>query len=245
MQKTHGFSLTPLVLSSMVVGALSALTILAFAGMAHADSLPGIDVHIGAGGNAQVEGAKVTAVSGSDVSANTSFGSSVMNWLVKTDGNTEFAAKGGVSGLANIAVGDVISFRGAIDQSVSGLTVKAKAVKDWSKTQAKAHIEGTVSAINTSLNSFTVVNGNATTSVQTGSSTKFSVNGKTGGFADLFLNAKVRLMGMFNASSTIFSATAVDVASTTKSHKDDDHDGGNGWMRGWFRGNFWVHFWNH
>ena len=227
--------------ATATVCAVSALTILAFAGMAHADSLPGVDIHIGAGGNAQVDGAKVTAVSGSDVSANTSFGSSVMNWLVKTDGNTEFSAKGGASGLANIAVGDVISFRGAVDQTVTGLTVKAKALKDWSKTVAKTRIDGTVNSINTSLNSFVVTNGTATTSVQTDSSTKFSVNGKSGAFADLFLNAKVRLMGMFNASSTIFNATSVDIASTTKSHKDDDHDKRD-WMRGIFRGNFWVHF---
>ena len=125
MTKTHGFSLYQLIGSAAVVGAVSALTILAFAGIAHADSLPGVDVHIGAGGNAQVDGAKITAVSGSDVSANTSFGSSVMNWLVKTDSNTEFSANhDGAVGIANIAVGDVISFRGALDQSVSGLTVK-------------------------------------------------------------------------------------------------------------------------
>ena len=235
MTKIHGFSITHLVVSSMVVGAVSAF---ALVGIARADSLPGIDVHIGAAGNAQVDGAKVTAVSGSDVSANTSFGSSVMNWLVKTDGNTEFSAKGGASGLANIAVGDVISFRGALDQSVSGLTVKAKHVKDWSKTEAKTKLNGTVQSINTSLHSFVVANGNATTTVETNGSTKFSTNGHASTFADLFLNAKVKILGMFNASSTIFTASNVEIASSTKDKwtKDDAH----AW-RDWIRSKVWVH----
>jgi hypothetical protein len=235
MTKTNGFSVKELFLSSMVVASVAAL---GFAGAAHADSGTGVEINIGANGGALVRGAKVTAVSGTTVNANTSLGSSVMNWVVTTDTDTEFTAnKNGASGLANIAVGDTISFRGAIDQAVSGLTVKAKIVKDWSSVETRQKLNGTVTSINTTLNSFTVMKGNSTTTVQTSSSTKFTEDGDNATFADLMVNAKVKLQGMFNASSSVFTATAVEI--------DEDGDDNNGTKNGhWFRGDFWLKFWN-
>lgn len=225
---------------------VAAVAVFGFAGAAYADngsSGRGVEVQIGANGSALVRGAQVTAVSGTDVSAKTSLGASVMNWIVKTDSDTDFTAnKNGASGLANIAVGDTISFRGTIDQAVSGLTVKAKTVKDWSSVEAKAKLEGVVTSISTSLNSFTVMKGNSTTTVQTSSSTKFTEDGDSANFADLFLNAKVKLAGMFNASSSVFTATSVAI--------DEDNDDDDKWnkddkkeWRNWIRSKIWLK-WN-
>lgn len=228
---------------SVGVIALTAVTLL-FSSTAYADNDKkhgstsagaGVEVNIGANGNTLVRGAKVTAVSDTQVNANTSLGSSVLSWIVKTDSNTDFsAAKGGAEGIANIAVGDTISFRGMIDQSVSGLTVQAKQVKDWTSIQTKASLSGVVSSINSTLASFTVSHKNGTTTVQTSSSTKFTEDGDNASFTDIVLNAKVKLQGLLNASSSVFTATSVSI----------DEDGNNGKHRGWFQAKHWFKFWH-
>ncbi|OGG60132.1 hypothetical protein A2765_01015 [Candidatus Kaiserbacteria bacterium RIFCSPHIGHO2_01_FULL_56_24] len=218
-----------------------AMALIPFASV-HADTGNGVEVNIGANGNALVRGAKVTAVSGSQVNANTNYGSSILSWIVKTDGSTKFTTnKGSGSGLANIAVGDIVSFNGALDQTVAGLTVNAKVLKDWTQVESKKTYSGIVTSINATLNSF-MLGGNSTTTVQTNSATKFKLsNGNSGSFADLFLNAKVKVMGMLNASSSIFTATSIDIGTTSRKHYDDKNDNG---LRGWFRGNFWLNLWN-
>ncbi|MEK7155589.1 MAG: DUF5666 domain-containing protein [Patescibacteria group bacterium] len=234
----HGYKVGTALCAALV------LAVMAFASSAFADSTVGlgVEVNIGSNGGALVRGARVTSVSGTDVSAKTSLGASVMNWLVKTDSDTDFSAnKGGASGLAEIAVGDTISFRGTIDQAVSGLTVKAKTVKDWSSIEAKAKLEGVVTSISTSLNSFTVMKGNSTTTVQTNSSTKFTEDGDSASFADLFLNAKVKLQGMFNASSSVFTASSVAIETDSGEDNDDkwNKDDKKEW-RNWIRSKIWL-----
>ncbi|MFZ2720033.1 MAG: DUF5666 domain-containing protein, partial [Minisyncoccia bacterium] len=206
---------------------LATLALFPFAGTAHADNDrkdsnlkagTGVEINIGGNGNVLVRGAKVTSVSSSTVNANTNYGSSILGWTVKTDGDTEFSAnKGSSTGLAQIAVGDIISFRGSLDQAVSGLTVNANIVKDWTQAESKKTYSGMVTSINTTLNSFTLSSDGSTsspqaTTVQTNSATKFKLsNGNTASFADIFLNAKVKVMGMWNASSSVLTATSVDV----------------------------------
>ena len=241
---TKGFSVTQFFITAVVASA----AIGAFAGIASAadsnNSGLGVSVDVSAKGDALVRGAEVTAVSDTQVNAETSWGSAVLNWVVKTDSETDYVGKNEKDiARSEIKVGDTISFKGSIDQAISGLTVKAKTVKDWSKAQAKTKLEGTVTSINTSLNSFVVTNGNSTTTVETNSSTKFSDRDGSASFADIFLNAKVKLKGMFNASSTVFTASEVDIATSSKSKWDkDDH---KKW-RDWIHSKVWLHLgWNH
>lgn len=227
---------------------MAALALFPLAGMAHADddknhgskSGSGVEINIGGNGNVLVRGAKVTSVSSSTISANTNYGSSILGWTVKTNGDTEFSAnKGSSAGISQIAVGDTISFRGSLDQAISGLTVNAKVVKDWTQAESKKTYRGMVTSINATLNSFTLSGDNTTTTVQTNSATKFKLsNGTTGSFADIFLNAKVKVMGMWSASSSVLTATSVDVGTTTK--KDSwDTDDKKEW-RNWIRSKVWL-----
>lgn len=234
MTTSKSFSVTQFFISAVIASA----AIGAFAGIASADSGLGVSVDVGANGNALVRGAQVTAVSDTQVDAKTSWGSTVLSWVVKTDADTEYVGTNGKNmARSDIAVGDTVSFRGSVDQTVSGLTVKAKMVKDWTKAEAKTKMSGVVSSINSSVGSFVITNGNSTTTVQTNNSTDFEVNGKDGSFADLYLNAKVKLRGMLNASSSVFTANEVEIASSTKKHDDTTHS-----FRSWIRGNAWFKF---
>lgn len=232
-----------------LVGILLALAALPFG--VHADSDKnkssskglggaGVEVNIGSNGGVLVRGAKVTSVASSTISANTSLGASVLSWVVKTDGSTEFTTQnGGSTGLSGITVGDTISFRGTLDQAVSGLTVNAKIVKDWSQVETKRTLEGVVSSINTTLGSFTVFSGGSTTSVQTSSSTQW--RDEADSFADLFVNASVKVKGFFNASSSVLTAQSVDVEDSDGDNDDDRwrNDDRKEW-RDWIKSRIWL-----
>lgn len=204
-------------------------------GVAFADSRLGVSIDVGAKGDALIRGAEVTAVSDSEVKAETSWGNAVLNWVITTDSDTEYLGTNGHTVARNeISVGDTISFRGTIDQALSALTVKAKVVKDWSMEKTEEKFSGTVASINASLNSFVVMRGNATTTVETNSSTQFTVKGDDAAFGDIALNSKVKLEGSWNASSTVFTASKVEI-------KDRDSHKGKKW-RSWFRSNAWLKF---
>lgn len=233
MTTTNGFSVTQFFLSAVITSAI----IGAFSGIAFADSRLGVSIDVGAKGDALIRGAEVTAVSDSEVKAETSWGNAVLNWVVKTDSNTEYLGTNGTEvARSEIAVGDTISFRGTVDQALSALTVKAKVVKDWSMANVDDKFSGTVASINASLNSFVVTRGNATTTVETISSTKFTVKGDDAAFSDITLNSKVKLEGSWNASSTVFTATAVEIDGK------DKHDGKK--WRSWIRTHGWFKFGN-
>lgn len=202
----------------------------------------GIEVNIGSNGGVLVRGAKVTSVSDTTVNANTSLGASVLNWIVKTDSSTEFVTHGGANtGLSGIAVGDTISFRGTLDQAVSGLTVNAKTVKDWSQVETKRTLEGVVSSINATLGSFTVLKGGSTTTVQTSSSTEWK--GGADAFSDLFVNAAVKIKGFFNASTSVMTAQSVAVDQENGDSDDDRWSKGDqkAWKE-WIRSKIWLNF---
>ena len=77
-------------------------------------------VTIGGQGNALVRGAKVTDVSGSTITAKTTWPDASFTWTVKTDSDTEFYATGkNTEDLADIDVGDVISFAGNLTGAFS------------------------------------------------------------------------------------------------------------------------------
>ena len=233
MTTTKSFSI-----GQFFVGALIATaSIGAFSGTAFADSRLGVSIDVGAKGDALVRGAEVTAVSDSEMKAKTSWGDAVLNWVITTDSGTEYLGTNGTEVARNeIAVGDTISFRGTVDQALSALTVKAKIVKDWSMAKADEKFSGTVASINASLNSFVVTRGNATTTVETNSSTKFTTKGDDAAFSDIALNSKVKLEGSWNASSTVFTATTVEIDGKNK------HDGKK--WRSWIRSHGWFEFRN-
>lgn len=190
-----------------------------FIGTAHADSdaHAKIGVSIGNDGGVLVRGAKVTGVSSSTITADTSWGSSVLGWIVETDNDTEFIApKEEHSGVANIAVGDVVSFSGKLDTEHAGFAVDADVVKDWTNAHIATKISGIVTAINSTVGSFTVQSGDSTTTVQTSSSTDFG--GVITSFADLVLNAKVKITGFFDATSSVFTAEEVEVKTELRNN---------------------------
>lgn len=94
------------------------------------------EVSINSNGSVTLQSATVTAVSGSQITASTTLGTSVLTWTITTDAATQFLNKTNkVVSSSEVAVGDSVNVRGVL---VSGSTfaVKATSVRDLTKVVA-------------------------------------------------------------------------------------------------------------
>ncbi len=179
-----------------------------------------VEVAIGDAGNVLVRGAKVTGISGSTLTVTTTAGASTLSWAVTTDSSTAFVTSGGSgSSLAQISLGDTVSFAGAL--TGTGLSVKATAVKDWTLGVNERSLSGTVQSVNSAGTSLVVSNDNKPT-VQFTGSTVITLNGATTTFASILVGDKVKATGTMNAGGTILTATAVTVTHPRANLGNDD-----------------------
>ena len=110
-----------------------------------------LEVHFFDNGKVLVRGAKVTAVSGDNVKAFTSWGSVNLDWNVNVMSNTQTIRKyGGIGSISEISVGDFISFQGTlVTTSSSPIRVNANVIKNWTPkpVPVRTTIEGKISSI--------------------------------------------------------------------------------------------------
>lgn len=158
-----------------------------------------IMVEIGPAGNVHVQGATVTSVSSSTISAATVWGSTTLSWNVVTNSSTQFNGKNGNVSLSDVKLGDSVNFNGKLDSSASALTVTATNVRDISvakeiKVLLKDIFQGTLQsfAATTSPTSFTMKSGDKTLSVNVSASTQI-----------LNRNFGVTTLGTFQSGDTV------------------------------------------
>lgn len=182
-----------------------------------------LEVHINNNGKTLVRGAKVTAVSGSVITATTTFGTNVMTWTVNTTSATQFVRKfGGVSSTAEIQVGDFLSFSGMLSTSATGLTVDATIVKDWSIQARNDSFKGTISSIDAPNLSFVLASENrGNITIKTSATTQIKKGNSVITFADLHVGDKVeKTDGLYNNLTLTLTANTVKIK--------DDQNQGNG-----------------
>jgi len=93
-----------------------------------------LEVRISNEGKVNVQGAKVTSISGNTINASTSWGSVSLSWAVNVLPSTRLVGRfGGTGTISEISVGDFIGFKGnLVTTSLSPIVVDATKVKDWS-----------------------------------------------------------------------------------------------------------------
>src|SRR3989344_4096384 len=234
--------------SVAVASALAFLPIIASANEGNKDMNRSItnqrvEIAVNASGNVLVRGAKVAGVSGSTLPVTTTAGASTLSWAVTTDSSTAFVTAGGAgSSLAQISVGDTVSFAGAL--TGTGLSVKATAVKDWTLGANGRSISGTVQSSNVATLSLVLGNGNGKdndndrddktrATIQFTSSTLVVLNGATTTFAAIQTGDKVKATGTMNADGTVLTATSVTVTHPAVKFGDDSFGKK---IRAWFSG---------
>lgn len=205
--------------------ALLAVGLLASAPLAHAESDAGprsvgstLETHINNDSSVTVRGAKVTAVVGSTISAQQSWGSYTVLWNVVTDPSSSIIRRyGGTSLLSEISVGDYISFNGPLDTTKATPTVNAKTVKDWSIQKRHADFSGSITSIATSTSSFVLqTKERGVLTVFTSASTTMTKDGAPTSFADLMIGQKVALAsGIWDTEHATLVADKVQIKTDT------------------------------
>ena len=197
-----------------------------------------LEVIISDNGSAVVRGAKVTDVSGTTIIAQTMWDASSITWTVRTDGDTDFIRKSGSSvDLGDIEEGDYVSFSGSL-MSGSSFTVDADVVKNWSLSETRTTLTGTITDIDAdSFTLRTAAKGDVT--VRVNSDTDYV--GSIDAFADLDVNAKATAYGSYDSDTEVMTASSVSLSGKIGLVKDK-HPQGNAWgfwkkLSGFFGGN--------
>lgn len=227
MQKTLSSNLALFfAVSVLAIGALAIGPLSAFAnngdGGAHKSKIAAhavgstLEVRINNDNSVVVRGAKVTAVSGSLITAQTAFGSTVLSWSVQTNADTRFAYRGdSAASLGSISVGDYISFSGSLNTSAGGLTVNANVVKNWSKPALEAPrsaFAGTVQSVDAQNMTFMLATGGTegVITVKLASSAAITAPQQASlAFANILVGDKASVKGTYDASAKVFTATKV------------------------------------
>lgn len=174
-----------------------------------------LEIRIEDNNSVLVRGAKVTAVSGSVISAETAFGATVLSWTVRTNASTVFTHRAdGSSSLSTISPGDYVSFRGVLNTGTSGLTVDAKSVKDWSRSVQAENtraFNGSVQSIDTANMKFVLdskgVEGLITVKLATNS---VITNGDVAfAFANIKVADQAKVSGTYDSTTKVLTATKV------------------------------------
>jgi hypothetical protein len=163
-----------------------------------------LEVHINNDGSVLARGAKITSIGSTTINATQTWGSYSLPWVINILPTTNLVPKvGNDVQLADMKVGDYISFSGALDQSQGTGTVNAKVVKDFSLQNVKRLLEkrvfeGTIGTTtgSTTPSTFTYTAGNKSYTVQVAANTTLLSNSWNPiSFSQLKSNDKVRVYG--------------------------------------------------
>ncbi|CAN5189111.1 hypothetical protein BH09PAT1_BH09PAT1_8360 [soil metagenome] len=174
-----------------------------------------LEVHILNNGRVNVRGAKVTSIAGNTINASTAWGSVNMAWAVNSLSTTHIVRKaGGVSSIAEVSVGDFISFEGnLVSTSASPIIVNAASIKNWS-VQKKTHtnLTGMIKSIDATGMKFVLSRENNTDlTVMTSALTTFKKGSEVAVFNDITVGSKVKVEGIYDSQLLQVTAEAVKI----------------------------------
>jgi hypothetical protein len=187
-------------------------------------------VQINSGGKIIVTGAEVTSVSGDTITGVVKLKNATTSATIKTTASTTIEMKGGTQGttstssVSGIRVGDILKVSGIFTGFTSSLTLTANKIRNLTSSLAVRLKAGKVESVNTSNNSFVLrTRDNKLVTVVTTASTTFKVPNKaTSTFASaVSVNGNVEVLGLFNSSGTVFTATQVKF-SNSQMYKEDE-----------------------
>lgn len=169
-----------------------------------------LEVHINDNGSVLVRGAKVTAISGSIISASTTFGTSTIAWTIDASSISKVIRRYGGNGtIADVQIGDYISFNGALTTTASGFNVKATSLKDWSIQVKNSSFSGTISSITGTSFVLTTAE-NKTITVNTDANTKITRGDTTVAFSALVVGDKIsKTEGLYNNTANTLAAKSI------------------------------------
>ncbi len=161
-------------------------------------------------GKVQLDGVKVTAISSPNLTATSTWGSTVLTWSIKTSADTKFVRRfSGGSSLGEISVGDLVSVKGSLDSSATQLTVNASWVKDWSIQQENSTFRGTIQSIDAGAQHLVMNTERGNITVQVNGTTKVQRGDATISFSALVIGETITASGLYNNLSLTLTASKI------------------------------------
>lgn len=187
-----------------------------------------LEVHIYDNGRMVLHGAQVVQVAGTTFYARSTWGSSSMRWVVRTDDTTRVIRRFGTeTTIAEIKVGDILSIEGDFMASSDSLSVVAKKITDWSLSTDKIEFAGTITSIATSTTTFDIKTsaGNKITVVTNGSTS--IIKGVIGiSFDKLGIGERITsATGVYNHVSRVLTADTIRVYQDKSIFKPRNFEG--------------------
>ncbi|MBV9159358.1 MAG: hypothetical protein JO019_02045 [Candidatus Kaiserbacteria bacterium] len=197
-----------------IFGVLAALLLLSWnLNVAHADAVQdGAQISIAGNGQVMVRNAQVVSVSGSEIVAMTGWGSTAITWTIETSGSTRFTPENGSrAALKLIKKGDLISFSGELDTSLSHPTVIATVVRDNSLVQESAVISGTVLSVDVARALIDISTQNGTSTIALNQGTTITRDGAPVGIEQINPGDTTKAFGTLAVATHTISALKITV----------------------------------
>jgi len=165
-------------------------------------------------GQVIVKDAKVVAVNGSIIVAQTVWGSAIITLTIQTSGSTRFVPSiGSVEFLRSIKPGNSISFSGALAGTLSDPTVSASVVKDSTLLQESASIVGSVVTVDVKGGTLEVASDGGRTTVRVPVGTLMSRDGGYTNLSGIRIGDTIKATGTLDTSADVLTAQRVTVST--------------------------------
>lgn len=217
---------TPMNSILKTLAGFSTASLLALAPIAvSADSIgahAGTGIFVNPQGIVRVIGGEVTSVGSNVINVATTFGSTVLNWIVNVTTDTKIMANGSKSAsTTDIKVGDKVAFSGSATGSTTPFSVTAKRIFDLTTLPFRAHIAGKVTSVNTANGTFTLEKGDRTITVQTNASTTVMVDGDDARLSAISVGDHAVVAGSADSNTSTLTAAKVVVRGDNGEHKGE------------------------
>lgn len=193
------------------------------------DNYPGSKVSVSINNNGKVDigGAKITAINNASTTLTvyTGWGTAGQTYTVDISQASLTRRYNYGATLAEISVGDFISFTGTIDKSVAGLVVKADKVKDHSIQRHIPEHDGTVTAKSGSSLTVTLKNSSQSTIVMTTATTTIQKNGATSSLSDIVVGSRLTIFGLLNNVQNTLNATSIKINASAANKPAKNYQG--------------------
>lgn len=183
------------------------------ANIAHADESAS-SLSIAPTGQIIVKGARVLAVNGSTIIAETGWGAAKISFAVQTSGSTRFVPEiGSAQALSAIRPGHTVSFSGSMVGSMARPTVIATVVKDTELVQESTSIVGTVRSVDENNSTFVLSSAGSDVTVRVPTGTLMSRDGNYAEVSDIQVGDAGKATGTLDIATNTLLASRVSVVT--------------------------------
>lgn len=193
------------------------------------DNYPGSKVSVSINNNGKVDigGAKITAINNASttITVFTGWGTSGQTYTVNVSQASWVRRYNYETTIAEVSVGDYVSFTGTVDKTAAGFVIKADKIKDHSIQKLLPEHDGIVTAKSGFSLTVTFKNSSESTIVMTTATTTIQKNGATSSLSDIVVGSKLTIFGLLNNAQKTLNATSIRINASVANKPAKNYQG--------------------